>query len=430
MRGFRRHLLLLKFFGPGAILASMTIGAGNIVLAPRIGAWAVPAYSALWIITFAMITKGFIAYMATRYSLLSGEHIMSLFSRIPPKGWINVLTIVMSILLLPFMIATFLTLLGNAMTLFTGIGNYFMWGVIIGLLIAIIGFFGSFKMMQAIQLIFAVFLAIGAVVAVVIVDPDWSAIAVNLFSFKIPKVASWVTAEDILKIPVLLQIAAVYGTMSGQYPDFIAYISWWREKTGKKKVDASSHVISGMKTDLLISMLIVAIFTIAFMAAGTVILGGKHILPNGIDLISAQQSIYTTINPFMGNVIYPIAVLIVIGGTVYAGMDALPRMVKAMLDPISKRVREWSFKKFQGLLVLYFTVTSLPLMLMEKPIILMTFYLFINGVIGFCLFGWGALWANQRHLKKEQRFGKGMFIILLLNNIALTIFVFMAFIVK
>ncbi|HEC89414.1 MAG TPA: hypothetical protein ENI44_02395 [Thermoplasmatales archaeon] len=90
----------------------MTIGAGNVVLAPRVGAWAVPAYSTLWIITFAMVTKGFIAYTATRYLLLSGEHIMDYFSRIPPRGWINLVTFLLSVAILPFMIATFLTLLG------------------------------------------------------------------------------------------------------------------------------------------------------------------------------------------------------------------------------------------------------------------------------------------------------------------------------
>ena len=79
-------LTLLKYFGPGAILASMTIGAGNIVLAPRVGAWAFPVHSALWVITFAFITKGLIAYMGTRYSLLSGEHIMTRFAAIRPHG--------------------------------------------------------------------------------------------------------------------------------------------------------------------------------------------------------------------------------------------------------------------------------------------------------------------------------------------------------
>jgi len=105
-------------------------------------------------------------------------------------------------------------------------------------------------------------------------------------------------------------------------------------------------------------------------------------------------------------------------------------MVKATLDPISKHIRSWGFKKFQGILILYMSITSLPLMLIEKPIVLMTIYLFINGVIGFCLFGWGALWANQRHLPADQRFKPSMLIILLINNVILTILIILIFIIR
>jgi len=127
-----RYLYYLKYFGPGAVIACMTIGAGDIVLAPRIGAWAIPLYSALWIITFAMITKALTAYLATRYSLLSGEHIMTLFSRVRPRGWVNILSLIIGFALLPFMIATFLTILGNVLTVFTGTGDFIIWGVPVG----------------------------------------------------------------------------------------------------------------------------------------------------------------------------------------------------------------------------------------------------------------------------------------------------------
>ncbi len=418
-----QYLRYVKYFGPGAILASMTIGAGNIVLAPRVGAWAVPAYSALWIITFAMITKGLTAYMATRYSLLSGEHIMSLFARVRPRGWINIVSIIIGFALLPFMIATFLTILGNVLTLFTNVGNYFIWGIGIGLLIAFFGFFGTLRIMEIVQLIFAVFLAIGAIVAVMVVNPDWLNVFQGLVTIQVPRVATWVTAEDIIAVPILLQMGAVYGTMNGVYSDFTAYIAWWRQKTNEKKLSLKSEAFTGMKVDLFLSLLIVAIFTIAFMAAGAVILGQKQIVPNGVDLISAQREIYATINPFIGTYLYPLAVLVVIGGTIYAGMDAVPRMIKAWADPISSRVQKITFKRFKGYIVLYLLLVSLPLMVIEKPIILMTLYLLLTGVFGMWLLGWGALWANQRHLPKEERFGKGMFIVYLLSNIITTVFI-------
>ena len=423
-------LRLLKYFGPGAILASMTIGAGNIVLAPRVGAWAVPLYSSLWIVTFAMFSKGFIAYMATRYTVLSGEHIMDLFYRFKPRGWINILSIIFLIILMPFMIATFLTILGNTITMFTNIGNYIIWGVGIGLFFAFLGIIGSYELLQKIQIFFALFLAFGAIIAIVVVKPDFLDIFVNSFNIQVPKVATWVTAEDIIAVPVLMQLAAVYGTMNGVYNDFTAYVSWWHLKSKDKKIGLKSEIFRGMKLDLFLSLLIVAIFTIAFMAAGALILGGDQIVPNGVDLISAQESIYSKISPIVGNIIYPIAILVVIGGTIYAGMDALPRILKVWANPFSKKIKNLSFKRFQVYIVLYLLITSLPLMFFESPIILMTVYLLFMGVFAMWLLGWGALYANQKYLPEEKRFGSWSFSLMFLANIATTIFIIAVFVIR
>ena len=166
---------------------------------------------------------------------------------------------------------------------------------------------------------------------------------------------------------------------------------------------------------------------VAFLAAGVVILGQNHLVPNGVDLISTQQSIYAVISPFVGNYLYPIAMVGVIAGSIYAGMDALPRMIKAWIDPLSNRAKKVSFKRFQLYIVLYILVTSVPLMFIEKPIILMTIYLLLTGVFGMWLLGWGALWANQKQLPKEQRLGKAKFTLFLISNIAVTVFIILIF---
>jgi len=408
----------------------MTIGAGDIVLAPRIGAWAVPLYSALWIITFAMITKGLTAYLATRYSLLSGEHIMTLFARVRPRGWINVVSLIIGFVLLPFMIATFLTILGNVVTLFTGTGDFILWGVGLGLAIALLGFISSYKIVERIQLIFVIFLSIGAIIAVAVVHPDWIAMLKGLFTPQVPTVASWVTAEDIITVPVMLQLAAIYGTMHGAYADFTAYISWWRLRVHEKKVALKSEIMTGVKIDLFISFIIVAIFMTAFLAAGVVILGQRQLVPNGVDLISQQRSIYEVISPFVGYYLYPLAMMVVIAGSIYAGMDATPRMIKAWLDPLSTRAKTISFKRFQGYILLYLLIVSVPLMFIQKPIILMTIYLLLTGVFGMWLLGWGALWANQRHLPKEQQLGKAKVILFLVNNIVVTVFIVLILVLR
>ncbi|GEM_PF-1063639 len=420
----------LKYFGPGAIIACMTMGAGDVVLAPRIGAWAIPVYSALWIITFAMITKGLTAYLATRYSLLSGEHIMTLFARFRPRGWINIVSLIIGFALLPFMIATFLTILGNIITSFTNVGNFIIWGVSVGLAIALLGFASSYRLIEKIQLVFAVFLSFGALIAVAVVHPDWFSMLDGFFTIQVPTVAPWVTAQDIIAVPVMLQLAAIYGTMHGAYADFTAYICWWRNRVNEKKVELKSETMTGVKLDLLISFIIVAIFMAAFMVAGVIILGDRHLVPNGVDLISAQKNIYSVISPFVGNYLYPIAIVVVIGGSIYAGMDATPRMIKAWLDPLSKRVQKISFKRFQGYILIYLLVVSVPLMFIKQPIILMTIYLMLTGVFGMWLLGWGALWANQKHLPKEERLGKWKVALFFINNIVVTVFIVAIFLIR
>lgn len=426
----RSVLRYLKYFGPGAVVACMTMGAGDVVLAPRIGAWAIPVYSALWIIGFAMITKGLTAYLATRYSLLSGEHIMSLFARCRPRGWVSIVSLALGFVLLPFMIATFLTILGKAVTSFTNVGDFVFWGVSIGLTIALLGFASTYKVIEKIQLVFAIFLSFGALIAVAVVHPDWIAVFEGFFNIQVPKVAPWVTAEDVIAVPVMLQLAAVYGTMHGAYVDFTAYISWWRSRVNEKKVALKSEVMTGLKLDLFISFVIVAIFMAAFMIAGVVILGEQHNVPNGVELISAQKDIYSVISPFVGNYLYPLAILVVIGGSIYAGMDAAPRTIKAWLDPISKRSQKTSFKRFQGYILLYLLFTSIPLMFIKQPIILMTIYLMLTGVFGMWLLGWGALWANQRHLPKAERLSKWKVALFVVNNIAVTVFVVAIFLIR
>ncbi|MCH7803885.1 MAG: hypothetical protein IH937_07345 [Acidobacteria bacterium] len=57
----------LKQIGPGAIVASATIGAGETVLAVRMGAWG--GYELLWLILLAAICKSFLTlYLLGRYS--------------------------------------------------------------------------------------------------------------------------------------------------------------------------------------------------------------------------------------------------------------------------------------------------------------------------------------------------------------------------
>jgi Mn2+/Fe2+ NRAMP family transporter len=78
---------LLKCFGPAAIAASVSIGAGETILVVRAGAWS--AYQMMWVVALSCLCKGvFLTYLLGRYTVISGEPIAQRLSRLPgPRGW-------------------------------------------------------------------------------------------------------------------------------------------------------------------------------------------------------------------------------------------------------------------------------------------------------------------------------------------------------
>src|SRR5262245_51463275 len=76
----------LRLFGPGAIIASVSIASGETLFSSRAGA--LFGYSLLWFILFCAGCKLVQVYTAARYMVLAGEHPMEAWMRLPgPRGW-------------------------------------------------------------------------------------------------------------------------------------------------------------------------------------------------------------------------------------------------------------------------------------------------------------------------------------------------------
>ena len=55
-------LALIKMFGPGAVIASVTVGTGETIFSPRVGA--LFGYTMFWVVLTAAITKGLLVYLS------------------------------------------------------------------------------------------------------------------------------------------------------------------------------------------------------------------------------------------------------------------------------------------------------------------------------------------------------------------------------
>ncbi len=86
----RNPLRYLKFYGPGAIIASVTIGSGETVFASRGGA--IFGYALVWCLVLVSALKAIQAYSSMRIITLTGRHPVYYWARMKgPKGWFPLL---------------------------------------------------------------------------------------------------------------------------------------------------------------------------------------------------------------------------------------------------------------------------------------------------------------------------------------------------
>ena len=93
-----RHLL--RYVGPGVIIASVTIGSGELVMASRSGA--IFGYTLLWCFLYAGTFKAIQVYSAARHITLTGEHPLVTWTRLPgPPMWFPLVIVLPAVLLMP-----------------------------------------------------------------------------------------------------------------------------------------------------------------------------------------------------------------------------------------------------------------------------------------------------------------------------------------
>src|SRR5437867_3809864 len=96
----RNPIQWLRFFGPGAIIASLTIGSGETLFASRGGS--VFGYRILWVFLVIAILKWVLAYSGMRHMILSGGHPFERWSHIGgPRGWFPLFMILTAVITYP-----------------------------------------------------------------------------------------------------------------------------------------------------------------------------------------------------------------------------------------------------------------------------------------------------------------------------------------
>ena len=360
---------LFKYFGPGAIIASITIGSGETVFASRSGA--VFGYSLLWLFLAAAIAKGLQIYCGSRYITLTGEHPLRSWNRLPLlRGWFPWLVAGISIICFPFWLGGLPLILGQLVNWIAGISDgagisdekeraavqaafdfwVKIWGTGFVVVAVSITLLQSYKLLERVQTLLVGLLLLSLLAAAIASSPDLMAIIAGTFVPSLPEFPAWALEKypnDFGNKPVFQEIAVYVGAMGGGTQDYLGYVGILREKgwglmkkfslynpsyspgpvalpEDPEQVRRGLGWLRAPAIDVTVSFLCIATFTYAFIILGAEVLHPDKIAPAGNELLTAQKDFLSQIHPSL-TYLYQVGVFIAFFGTIHGAFEIYTR---------------------------------------------------------------------------------------------------------
>jgi len=438
----------LALFGPVAVVASISVGAGETVLAVRTGAWA--GYGLLWLVVLAALTKNlFLQYALGRYTVITGEYLGDAWARVPgPRGWFLWFILAIEVTMAPFFVAAIAGACGGLMKTIFGFGDPRWWGMFFAMLAIGLGIGVSYGKMEQQQIIICGVLVLGTLIGAIISSPSLLEILKGAFSFGfIPPYPDWVLADpNFLKRSRLLEFATVFGYIGGSMTVYIVYPHWtslhrWgmtaspeiedirefaRERGAiylsrdLKEVQKANTHLTSIRWDVGMGAFVLLFVSTAFLIAGASVLHPRHLLPGGFALLSHQRAIWEQLSPIMVPVYY-ISVLAALWGTLYALPEMYARLTHEFLGALVAVVRRAPYRRVFLTVGIYIGVVCIFVIWSGmQPVTMMDIAAMISTNIGIMLVSFGAFWLNAS-LPREYRMGKSVLAGLIITAAMLTL---------
>jgi Mn2+/Fe2+ NRAMP family transporter len=323
---------ILRKIGPGMILAASIVGSGELIATTTLGAEV--GYVALWVILLSCFLKPAIQAEIGRHSIATGETGLAGFNHFPgPRvgaNWICWAWAFM-ILMTRFQIGAMFGGVAQALTLAFPAVSPTIWVLLLLALTLALLLGGGYERIEGLATIkvglFTLLTFMAAVLLTRSPDFTWSQIAEG-FQFKLPAGG-------------LASGVAVFGITGVGASELIMYPYWCVEKgyaryTGKRENNPAWRSralgwIKVMHVDILASLLIYTVATVAFYLLGAGILHSRGLVPNATEMIPRLSNMYTeTLGHWSVYLFYPGA-LVTLYGTIFAATAAESRIAADMV---------------------------------------------------------------------------------------------------
>ena len=338
-----------RYIGPGAIMASVTVGTGETIFASREGS--IFGYEILWVILLVSILKWVMCYSSMRHMILSGAHPFDRWSQIPgPRGWLPLYVVLIGVVCFPIWYAYLEGVLGTVCKWLFGVQEAFhghdkeVWASIFVGVSIIILYFGNYNFLEKGQITLLSIMLVCIVLAVFHLDVNFGAALNGTLIPHALEYPDWVfeVKPDMKDRSPWVEIVVYSAVIGGPAFDYFAYMSFLRDKkwgqcpleiATEEELDEmarrNNHTnriwLRAGLIDATASFFMVAFLSGCFSILGTVVLGPAHLIPQNEDLLNYQSMFFTELAPWLVWV-YKIAIFAAFVSILYGGPEICVRI--------------------------------------------------------------------------------------------------------
>lgn len=346
----------VRVFGPGAIIASLTIGTGELIFSTRGGA--LFGYHILFVFVIISLLKWGLVISTSRHMILTGVHPYERMLELPgPRGWLPITLLLMATVCLPIWISFHSGVLGNLTSWITGTrdvlngGMDYVWGVGILVSVLILSATGGYAVLERVQLFVVAGLVFCAGLTLILYNPDWMQLLLGVLPAPLTY-PDWVPEKypDIARHSVWVETTRYVGVIGGAGFDYLAYTAWLREKQWGILPDRATPAqleeiaadpqhevrkwINAPLVDCAISFGLIIAFSGVFVASGAMILGPEEVVPDENNLLNLQSEFVTRIHPLLLPLYVTGAFLTMLGslyGTIEIACSIADEIVRSLI---------------------------------------------------------------------------------------------------
>lgn len=431
----------LLVFGPGAIVASMTIGTGELIFSTRGGA--LFGYRILFLFVIISVLKWGLVIASARHIVLTGVHPYERMLSLPgPRGWLPCMLFLMAAISMPVWVSFHSSVLGNLTSWITdtsgmfGGGIDYLWAAAILASVLVLSATGGYTVLERVQLFIVAALIFCAGATLVLYNPDWLELLKGAVVPKPYVYPDWLAGEypKIAKHSPWVETTRYVGVIGGAAFDYMAYTSFIREKSwGRAGQGPATRAelaaiaedgrhpvrqwVRAVYIDSTISFVLIVAFSAVFVASGAMILGPEHKIPDEKNLLNLQAKFVTDIHAALLP-LYVTGAVLTMFGTLYGTLEIACSIVLEMIHAVDHRFAATHTRRIRRITITWCAVWAYAVLTWlflyqsgggeeGKPRLLLDLLLtpvnLFTGVLACGIFCFVLLWMDIRFLPRALR---------------------------